>query len=147
MEQVVDPAIVSCWVRPFVPAGILVRERELGMNEHADQATVAPLVIPEVVTLPAEIDIGNAERIGRELCAAARPGVKVIIADMSLTEFCDSSGVRSLVFGRDAANAIDAELRLVIPSAAVLRVLSLMGLDPVFQIYPSLGLALTASPR
>jgi hypothetical protein len=30
--------------------------------------------VPEIATLPAEIDIGNADRTGRELCAAFRPG-------------------------------------------------------------------------
>jgi anti-sigma B factor antagonist len=117
------------------------------MEEHADQETVAPLIIPEIVTLPAEIDIGNAGRVGRELCAAFRPGVAVVIADLSATQFCDSSGVRSLLLARDAAARGHAELRLVIPAAPVLRVLSVLGLDRLLQIYPSLALALTARPR
>jgi hypothetical protein len=37
--------------------------------------------------------------------------------------------VRSLIIARDACGEMDAELRLVIPSAAVLRMLRLMGLD------------------
>ena len=116
------------------------------MKEHADQGMVAALVIPEIVTLPEEIDIGNARRVGRELCAAFRPGVTVVIADLSATQFCDSSGVRSLLLARDAAERGDAELRLVIPAAPVLRVLSVLGLDRLLRIYPSLGLALTARP-
>jgi anti-sigma B factor antagonist len=115
--------------------------------EHIDQGTVAPLVIPEIVTLPSEIDIGNADRVSRDLCAALRPGVAVLIADMSLTQFCDSSGVRSLMLARDQAIRNDTELRLVIPSAAVLRVLSVLGIDRLLQVYPSLGVALTVRPR
>jgi anti-sigma B factor antagonist len=114
--------------------------------EQIDQGTVTPLVIPEIVTLPIEIDIRNAYRVARELCAALRPGVQVLIADLSLTEFCDSSGVRSILIARDKAIRCDAELRLVIPSVAVLRVLSVLGLEPLLEIYPSLGMALTSSP-
>lgn len=90
------------------------------MEERADQDAVTPLVIPEVVRLPAEIDISNAEPVGRLLCAAARPGVAVVVADMSATRYCDSSGARSLLLAQDSAIRNNAELRLVIPSAAVL---------------------------
>lgn len=116
------------------------------MTEPKDQSTVTPLVLPEIVTLPAEIDISNADRVARDMCEALRPGVTVLIADMSLTQFCDSSGIRSLVIAHDRAVRNDAEFRLVIPSAAVLRVLSVLGLDELLQVYPSLGMALTSAP-
>ncbi len=114
------------------------------MDEKANQSTVTPLVIPEIVTLPAEIDISNADSVGRELCAAARPGVAVVIADMTRTQFCDSSGARNLMLAQDAAIRNHAELRLVIPSATVLRMLSVLGFDQLLLIYPSLGTALTS---
>ncbi|HEU5418900.1 MAG TPA: STAS domain-containing protein, partial [Streptosporangiaceae bacterium] len=91
------------------------------MDEHADRATVTPLVIPEIVRLPGEIDIANADQVRTGLCAAAQPGVAVVIADMTATQFCDSCGVRSLLVAHDAADRAGAELRLVIPSAAVTR--------------------------
>jgi len=116
------------------------------VTEPEDQSTVTPLVLPEIVTLPAEIDIRNAECVARDMCEALRPGVRVLIADMSLTQFCDSSGIRSIVIAHDRAIRNDAEFRLVIPSARVLRVLSVLGLDHLLQIYPSLGMALTSSP-
>lgn len=116
------------------------------VEDKADQDSVMPLVIPEVITLPAEIDISNAERVGRELCAGARPGVAVVIADMSQTRYCDSSGARNLLLAQDTAIRNNAELRLVIPSTAVLRMLSVLGVDRFLQIYPSLGMALTSSP-
>lgn len=70
----------------------------------------------------------------------------VVIADMSLTTFADSTAVRILLAARDKAAASRAELRIVIPSAQVLRALQLTGLDRVLQIYPSLGMALTSGP-
>lgn len=116
------------------------------MERRGDRGTVTPLVIPEIVALPAEIDVMNAEQIGRELREAFRPGVAVVIADMSATTYCDSSGMRALLLARDAAIAHRAQLRLVIPAGQVLRVLSLLGFDRLLQVYPSLGLALSAGP-
>jgi anti-sigma B factor antagonist len=106
-------------------------------------ATVTPLVVPEITTLPAEIDIGNAERTGRELCAAFRPGVTVVIADLTQTSFADSSAMRALLEADATAAASRAELRLVVPPGPVLRALTITGLDQQLRIYPSLDAALS----
>lgn len=95
-----------------------------------------------VVTLPAEIDLDNADRIGRQLDAALAPGVATVVADMTATTFCDTSGVRMLVLAHKGAAARHAELRVVIPSADVLRVLAILKVDRVLRIYPSLEDAL-----
>lgn len=106
------------------------------MTESPDQpqATVRPLAGPEIVTLPREVDISNGPRIGRELLAAFGPHTTVVIADMSLTEFCDSSGIRQLLIANDAAQARGAELRVVVRSRAVLRVMQITGVDQVLCI-------------
>lgn len=96
-----------------------------------------------VVTLPAEIDLENADQIGRQLVAALAPGVAIVVADMTATRFCDTSGVRMLVLAHQGAAAHHAELRVVIPSANVLRVLAITKVDTVLRIYPSLQDALT----
>jgi anti-sigma B factor antagonist len=116
------------------------------MADRPRPGTITPLVIPEIVTLPAQIDLVNASGVGDDLRAACQPGVAVVIADMSGTTYCDSAGVRALLTARTAAAACGAKLRLVIPSTTVLRVLSLLGLDRLLQIYSSLGSALTAGP-
>jgi anti-sigma B factor antagonist len=103
-------------------------------------------VRPTVVTLPDEIDMDNAERVGEDLQAAFAPGVTVVVADMTATTFCDSRGIRALVLAHKRAAASGAELRLVVPSPGVLRVLALLGLDRVAAIYPSLSEALRAEP-
>ena len=96
-----------------------------------------------VVTLPAEIDLDNADQVGRQLDAALAPGVATVVADMTATRFCDTSGVRMLVLAHQGAAAHHAELRVVIPSANVLRVLAITKVDTVLRIYPSLQDALT----
>jgi anti-sigma B factor antagonist len=97
-----------------------------------------------VVALPAEIDLDNADQIGRQLGAALAPGVAMVIADMTATSFCDTSGVRMLVLAHKGAAACHAELRVVIPSANVLGVLAIMKVDRVLRIYPSLEDALAS---
>lgn len=101
-----------------------------------------PAPAPVVVTLPAEIDAANAERVGGQLQAAFTPGVTVVIADMTSTVFCDSAGMRHLILADDCAAAHGAQLRLAVPPGHVLRVLTLMGLDRLLSIYPSLAAAL-----
>jgi hypothetical protein len=56
--------------------------------EPADKplATVKPVVVPEIVTLPCEVDVCDARRLGRELNGAFGPRATVVIAEMSLTE-------------------------------------------------------------
>jgi anti-sigma B factor antagonist len=95
-----------------------------------------------VVTLPAEIDLDNVGQIGRQLDAALAPGVATVVADMTATRFCDTSGVRMLVLAHKGAAAHNAELWVVLPSADVLRVLAILKVDRVLRIYPSLEDAL-----
>jgi anti-anti-sigma factor len=96
-----------------------------------------------VVTLPAVIDLDNAGHIGRQLDAALAPDVATVVADMTATRFCDTSGVRMLVLAHKGTAARRAELRVVIPSADVLRVLAILKVDRVLRVYPSLEDALT----
>jgi anti-sigma B factor antagonist len=95
-----------------------------------------------VVTLPAEIDMANADQIGRQLDAALAPGVATVVADMTATRFCDTSCIRLLVLAHQQAAANNAELRVVIPSANILRALAITKVDTVLRIYPSLEDAL-----
>jgi anti-sigma B factor antagonist len=99
-------------------------------------------VQPVIVTLPVEIDLANADAIGEQLAAAFAPGVKVVIADMTATTFCDSRGARMLVLVQRRAVARDAELRLLLPNPRVMRVWRILGLDIVMPIYQSLEEAL-----
>src|SRR5580704_4210022 len=83
------------------------------------------LIGPAVVVLPDEIDFRNAACVGELLAAALVPGVAVVIADLTMTVFCDCAGVRSLLLAGRRANAVHAELRLVVRASVVLRILEL----------------------
>jgi hypothetical protein len=44
------------------------------MNPDARHSIVSPLMVREIITFPAEVDISNSARLGSELLAAFRPG-------------------------------------------------------------------------
>jgi anti-anti-sigma regulatory factor len=61
---------------------------------------------------------------------------------MTRTRFCDSSGLHALIAVHKRAGAEGREVLLVIPSAAVLRVFALIGMDMVIPNFTSLAEAL-----
>jgi len=102
---------------------------------------------PVIVPMPAEIDLANADRVGEELCAAASPGVTIIVADLTATQFCDSAGIRTLLRARDRVAASQAQLRLAVArDGAVRRALQAIGLQQVLPVYPTVEAALAGDP-
>ena len=95
-----------------------------------------------VVTLPAEIDITNADQVREDLLSVLNQGAVLLIADLSKTTFCDSAGVGALVRTFRRADASQSEMRLVITTPAVQRVLTLTGIDRLLDLYPSVTAAL-----
>ena len=96
-----------------------------------------------VVRLPAEIDSSNAEHVCQRLCAALTPGVRIVVADLTATTFCDVAGVRGLARARNHAVARDAEVRLAVGPGPVRRVLAMVSLGGQFHIYASISEAVT----
>lgn len=101
---------------------------------------------PVVVEFPAEFDISTAGDVAKRLRATIAPGVSAVVADLTTTMFCDSSGIRIVVLARDWATTDNVELRLVVPPGPTLVVLKLVGLDQLVPIYPTLDQALAGEP-
>jgi anti-sigma B factor antagonist len=74
-----------------------------------------------------------------------RPGVTIVIADMTSTVFCDSSGISQLVLAHHCAATHHAQLRVAVPHHHVLDVLKVTGVDRLLAIYPSLDAAQAAA--
>ena len=109
------------------------------MNDQAERT------MPVVVVLPAEIDVTNSELVHDKLVAALTPGVGVVIADMTSTSFCDSSGVHAVIFANETAVARGVQMRIAVsPEGSVRRVLQLIGVAGVVPVYPSLAEAIDA---
>jgi anti-sigma B factor antagonist len=98
-----------------------------------------------VVTLPAEIDVTNADTVREDLLSLLNQGAALLIADLGTTTFCDSAGVSALVRAFRRAAASSSGLRLVVSTPAVQRVLSITGVDRLLDIFPSVAAALAVA--
>lgn len=103
-------------------------------------------LMPVIVELPPEIDVTNSEQVLDRLVAALAPGVEVVIADLTSTSFCDSSGVRAIMHGYERAAARNIRLQLAVPpDGSVRRVFELTGVGSLMPLYPSLQEAIKAA--
>jgi anti-sigma B factor antagonist len=96
-----------------------------------------------VITLPEEIDATNSPGLRETLLAAVSRQPAMVVADMSATTFCDSSGMAAIVTAYRQAVAAGAGMRLVIGHPGARRVFELSGIDAVISIYPDLPAALS----
>jgi anti-sigma B factor antagonist len=105
------------------------------------------LLIPQVViTLPDEIDMGNAAQVRDTLVHALDAGPAVLIADAARTMFCDSATITMLLRAHDQAAATGVQLRIA-ASPELRRVLELTGTDSRLHVYPTVAAALAAPPH
>jgi len=112
--------------------------------QSEDRATTAsPLAIPDVISFPAEVELSNAAGLGAQLLAALQTATGPVIADLSQTQYCDSGGLRQLVLAHRCAQGNGAELRVVVASTSVLRIMNVVGLDQVLNIYSTMKDAFT----
>jgi len=81
------------------------------------------------------------------LLSALNAGAPGLIVDLTATTFLDSAGVTALVRASRRASASGAALRLAVTAPAVLRVLSLVGIDQLIPVYPSVVTALDSLPQ
>jgi anti-anti-sigma factor len=80
------------------------------------------------------------------LLAALNHGARALIVEMTGTTFCDSAGITALVRAARRATATGATLRLAVAAPPVLRVLNLVGIDRLIDIYPSADAARASLP-
>jgi anti-anti-sigma factor len=95
-----------------------------------------------VATLPAEIDIFNADQIRADLLWLLERGASPLVVDMSATTFCGCAGVTAIVLARRRAAELNAGLRIVLREPAVRRVFMLTCPDLADQIFPSINAVL-----
>jgi anti-sigma B factor antagonist len=95
-----------------------------------------------IVTAPDEIDVANAARFRAALLTAADAGRPAIVVDMTATEFCDSTGLNVLVRALRQADQAGSEIRLVVRTTALQRILTVTGVDGMFGRYENLDQAL-----
>ncbi len=84
----------------------------------------------QIVKLIGEIDISNADSIGRELDRVVADSPSRVIIDLEGLEFMDSSGIAMLL--RAVGGTASVELRN--PSRVVRRILECTGLTDILRL-------------
>jgi anti-sigma B factor antagonist len=92
-----------------------------------------------VVRVTGEVDMSHEEQLRAELHRGVEADTKGIVVDLTECEFIDSSGVRALLLSREAQHADDGTERLAVAASSeqILRILSVMGIDRVIPIRPT----------
>ena len=97
-----------------------------------------------LVALPEHIDVSNAGLIREELLTVINRGAESLIADMTATLSCDHAGADAVARAYQRAVVSRTELRLVVTSGVVLRMLGMTGVGRLVPVYPSVEAALAA---
>jgi anti-sigma B factor antagonist len=102
-----------------------------------------------VVRVAGEVDMSHEEELRGELHAAVEADASGIVVDLTECEFIDSSGVRALLLSREEQESGPGEDRLAVAASSeqILRILSVMGLDKVIPIQPTVEEAAAALSR
>ena len=98
-----------------------------------------------IVAMPEHLGLPNAGAVRDRLLTLINRGPSVCIVDLSATVSCDHAGADAIGRAYQRATASGTELRLVITSEVVRRVLGIGGIDRLVSVYPALDAALAAS--
>jgi anti-sigma B factor antagonist len=98
-----------------------------------------------VVSVLGDVDIATARALEQTLFDVAEHQRGGVIVDLTGCGFIDSRGVRTLIASRARLDRSDRSLALVLSNPSVLRILQIMHLDEVFEIYSALGTAWAAT--
>ena len=98
-----------------------------------------------LVALPEYIDASNAGQIREELLSVIHQGAEAVVVDMTTTISCDWAGADAVARAYQRAVVGRTELRLVVTSGVVLRMLGMTGVGRLVPVYPSVEAALTSS--
>lgn len=79
-----------------------------------------------IVRVTGELDLATHERLSDELTTIAAKGEPIVV-DLSKCDFVDSSGIRSLLVGAEAAEENGAGLMLAGAKPQVTRILDVTG--------------------
>jgi len=90
--------------------------------------------------------MSHEEELRGELRAAVAAQPRGVVVDLTECEFIDSSGVRALLLSREAQHSEEGSERLAVAASSeqILRILSVMGIDRVIPIQPTVEEAAAA---
>jgi len=81
-----------------------------------------------------ELDMADADQVGQILVEAAEAGKPIVRLELAGLTFADSSAIKAILVGAQAANENGVTYELVNPHDRVMRLLEVTGLDKVLTI-------------
>jgi anti-sigma B factor antagonist len=99
-----------------------------------------------VVRVAGEVDMSHEEELRTELRRAVEADANGIVVDLTRCEFIDSSAIRALLLSREEKKPERGSESLAVAASSqqILRILSVMGLDQVLPIEPTVDQAAAA---
>ena len=95
-----------------------------------------------IASLEGELDIATTPALRERLLNVFRPGVRLLVIDLSGVSFCDVSALAVLVATQRRARRLGITVRLSAPRPQVTKLLRVTGLDQCFTICATLDHAL-----
>jgi anti-sigma B factor antagonist len=93
--------------------------------------------------------MSHEEQLRNELHSAVEAKTRGIVVDLTECEFIDSSGIRALLLSREEMKPDQSGEGLAVAASSeqIIRILSVMGLDQVLPIEPTVEEAAAALSR
>ncbi|AHH96294.1 hypothetical protein GCM10010174_77030 [Kutzneria viridogrisea] len=87
------------------------------------------------IAVRGEVDLGTAPELERAVQAVLdRPGVGSVVVDLSGVDFMDSTGLRVLISGLQAAQRRDIAYTVANPSPHLLKVIRVTGIEELLGL-------------
>jgi anti-sigma B factor antagonist len=91
----------------------------------------------DLITISGRVDSNTSPELVDALNTCLDENRYNLVLDMSDVDYLSSAGLRAMVSARRACNQHGGDVRVAAPSERVEEVLSLAGLDAIFQTYNS----------
>jgi anti-anti-sigma factor len=97
-----------------------------------------------IARLEGDLDIATTPVLRERLLSVLRPGMPLLVLDLSGVSFCDVSALAVLIGTQRRARGLGITVRLAAPRPQMAKLLRVTGLDRVFTICATLDDALPA---
>lgn len=105
------------------------------MSDSSVNISVQEMKRVDLVTVSGRVDSSNAAQLDETLKGIMERGQHNIVLDLSGIEYISSAGLRVLVSALRTCKKHLGDVRIAAPSERVNEVLSLAGLDALFQTF------------
>ncbi len=100
-----------------------------------------------VISVLGDVDLATAPKLEEQLLDATQDETGGVIVDLTGCSFLDTSGLAALLATRDRLEGSNRSLGLVLSNPSVMRIFEMTQCHELFEIYPSLRVAVNGNER